>query len=57
MEGGGGERRDSITGEEKRAMGLGGVIERGFFTGMPNDPHFLHLMNKKSADWIERHSN
>lgn len=57
MEGVGDEIRDSVTGKGKRAIGAVRAIEGGFFTGMSYDPHLSHLMNKKLADLIKRHSH
>lgn len=51
----GGEIRESISGMKKGAV-KGRVIERGLITGMSHDPHMLHPMNEKSADWMEGHS-
>lgn len=49
LEGGGGEIRQWTPKMRNGQWGPGGVIQGEFFTGMSYDPHFLHLMNKRSA--------
>ena len=57
MEGRGGEKGVDHRKGEKGNKGTEGVAEGGIITGISHVPHLRHLMNKQSADLIERHSN